>query len=55
MVNKLIELFVVSFVASALGSSIGVLVTLYFQKKQKEHLDKMKKSIQRTIRKIKEG
>lgn len=52
--NYLVVVFVVSFVASFLGSSIAVIATLYVHKKQIEELRKLKKSLQGTVRRIKE-
>lgn len=46
-------MFVVGFVASFLGSSVGVIATLYLHKKQIEELKKLKKSLQATIRRLK--
>ena len=52
--NYLVVVFVVSFVASFLGSSVAVIATLYVHKKQIEELKKLKKSLQGTVRRLKE-
>jgi len=51
---SVIEMFIVNFTASFLGSFTVVGITLYLHKKQVEELKKLKKSIQNIIsRKLK--
>jgi len=50
----IIEMFIVNFTASFLGSFAAIGITLYLHKKQVKELKKLKKSIQNTIsRKLK--
>lgn len=51
--NPIVLMFAVGFVASFLGSSIGVIASLYLHKKQIEEQRKLKKSLQGTIRRLK--
>jgi len=48
-----VETFIVGFVASFLGTITGLTVQYYLHRKQKEQIDKLKKSIQGTVRRIK--
>jgi len=46
---SIIEMFMISFIASFLGSFAAIGITLYLHKKQVKELKKLKKSIQNTI------
>jgi len=50
---NIIEIFLISFAGSFLGSFVAVVVTLYIHKKQMEALEKLKRSIKHQVRKLK--